>query len=72
MLGSPNDVSRYALESFGLEKFRAGRLTQPELRRLLGLSRYELDGFLKEHGVWERAYSVEDLEKDAEAFERTA
>lgn len=32
--------------------------------------RYELGGFLKEHGIWGRAYSVEDLEKDAEAFER--
>jgi hypothetical protein len=31
-----------------------------------------MDCFLKEHGVWERAYSFEDLEKDAEAFERTA
>ena len=44
-----------------------------QTRMLLGFeTRYELDGFLKERGVWERAYSIEDLEKDAEAFERTA
>jgi hypothetical protein len=33
-------------------------------------TRYELDGFLKEHEVWHHAYSVEYLEKDAAGFER--
>jgi hypothetical protein len=70
MLGSPEDVSRRALESFGLEEFRAGRLTQPELRRLLNLSRYELDGFLKAHGEFIQ-YSMEDFDREWEALRKT-
>jgi hypothetical protein len=47
------DLSRRALEGFGLEEYKAGRITKAELRRLLGLeTRYELDGFLKAHDVW--------------------
>jgi hypothetical protein len=43
------------------------------VRELLGFeTRYELDGFLKAHGVWERAYSIQDLEKDAAGFEHHA
>jgi hypothetical protein len=67
------DPAREALEAFAIEGYRSGALSAYQTRMLLGFeTRYELDGFLKEHGVWERAYSVEDLEKDAEAFERTA
>jgi predicted HTH domain antitoxin len=67
------DPAREALEAFAIEGYRSGALSGYQTRMLLGFeTRYELDGFLKEHGVWERSYSVEDLEKDAEAFERTA
>lgn len=66
-LGSAGDLSRRALESFSLEEFRAGRLTTPELRRLLGLSRHELDGFLKSHGEFIQ-YSMEDFEREWEAL----
>ena len=66
-LGSPEDVSRRALESFGIEEFRAERLTQPELRRLLGLSRYELDGFLKAHGEF-IDYPLEEFERQRQAI----
>jgi hypothetical protein len=46
------DLSRRALESFALEEFKGGRITKPELRRLLGYgTRWKLDGFLKAHGV---------------------
>jgi predicted HTH domain antitoxin len=67
------DPAREALEAFAIAGYRSGALSAYQTRMLLGFeTRYELDGFLKEHEVWERAYSVEDLEKDAEAFERTA
>lgn len=53
-----------------LEQYRAGRLTQPELRRLLGFeTRAELDGFLKEHGVFE-PYTVADLERERQTLDR--
>jgi hypothetical protein len=41
------DLSRRALEALALEEFKSGRITKPELRRLLGFgTRYRLDGFL--------------------------
>jgi len=54
------DLSRRALEAFGLEEFKSGHTTEAELRRLLGFTtRYELHGFLKAHEVW-IDYTVED------------
>ena len=41
------DLSRRALEAFALEEFKAGNLTKPELRQMLGYeTRGCLDGFL--------------------------
>ena len=63
LAGSGQDLSRAALEAIGLEAYRQGRLSGYQLRTLLGIaSRYELDGFLKEHQVYD--YTVEDLEND--------
>ena len=31
-------------------------------------TRFELDGFLKEHQVWEHAYDLQDLEQDRETI----
>src|SRR5215831_6711867 len=42
------DLPRRVLEAFAVEEFRQGRLTQPELRRLLGFAtRQSLDAFLR-------------------------
>ena len=35
---------------------------------MLGLERVEFDGFLKERGIYEHAYDVEDLEQDQETL----
>jgi hypothetical protein len=57
------DPARAALEALGLEAYRERRITGYQLRMLLGIpSRYELDGFLKEHQVYD--YTIEDFEKD--------
>jgi predicted HTH domain antitoxin len=65
------DPAREALEAFAIEGYRSGVLSAYQTRVLLGFdTRYEFDGFLKEHQVWDHAYSVEDLKKDAEGFER--
>ena len=68
-LASHGDLSRRALESFAWEEFKSGRLSQARLRQLLGLTRYELDGFLKAHGVW-LDYSLEDFNREWEALQR--
>ncbi len=63
LAGSGQDLPRAVMEAIGLEAYRQGRLSGYQLRLLLGIpSRYELDGFLKEHQVYD--YTVEDLEKD--------
>jgi hypothetical protein len=57
------DLPRAALEAIGLEAYRQGRLSGYQLRTLLGIaSRYELDGFLKEHQVYD--YTLDDFEED--------
>jgi hypothetical protein len=57
------DLSRRALEGFALEELRAGRITEPELREILGLGRIELDRFLKTHGVYQDI-TIEDIDRD--------
>jgi DNA-binding ferritin-like protein len=60
-----HDPARTALEAMAIEGYRSGALTASQTRRMLGFeTRYELDGFLKAHNVWEHAYSLEDLEQD--------
>ena len=50
--GSEAELGRRVVEALALEEYRAGRLTRPELRQLLGfVTSGELDGFLKDHGV---------------------
>jgi hypothetical protein len=64
LLAAGGDLSRRALEALALEEFKGGRLTKPELRRLLGFApRGALDGFLKSHSVYEE-YTPQDLEQD--------
>jgi Uncharacterised protein family (UPF0175) len=67
------DPARAALEAFAIEVYRSGALSAYETRMLLGFeTSLELDGFLKEHRVWDHAYGPEDLENDAAGFERHA
>jgi hypothetical protein len=67
---SGDDLSRRALEGFALEEYKRGKITKAELRRLLGLeTRYELDGFLKEHGVL-IDYTIDDLRREVHTLER--
>jgi hypothetical protein len=70
MSAAGGDLSRRALEALAIEEFKNGHITRPELRRLLGFqTRYELDGFLKAHEVYED-YTMEDLERELEGLKR--
>jgi len=63
------DPAREALEALAIEGYRSGALTSFETQRLLGFeTRYEFDGFLKTHSVWEHAYNIEDFERDCETL----
>ena len=61
------DLARRVLEGFALEELRAGRITEPQLRKMLGLARIELDGFLKSHGIGQN-YTLEDFEQERQAL----
>ena len=63
LLDQPNP-GRFMLESLAIEGYRSGALSQFELTKLLGFSRFETDGFLKKHQVMENAYGVDDLACD--------
>jgi predicted HTH domain antitoxin len=52
-----------------VEAFRAHRLTEHQLATLLGMGRYELDGFLKQREVW-LEYSMDDLLQDLEVHRK--
>ena len=57
------EPTRAALEAIAVEAYRQRRISGGQLRRLLVIpSRYELDGFLKRHEVYD--YTIEDFEHD--------
>ncbi len=60
------DPGRDALEALAIEGYRGGAFTHYQTSQLLGLSRFELDHFLKARGIGERAYDVGDLDRDLE------
>ena len=63
-MGSGSDLPRRALEALGAEEYKRGRLTKPDLRRLLGFETgHQIDEFLKDHEVFED-YTPEDLERE--------
>jgi hypothetical protein len=61
------DLPRAALESLALEAYRSQVPTAAQLRRLLGFeTRMQVDGFLKEHEVYD--YTAADFEQDRETL----
>lgn len=64
------DPGREALEALAIEGYRSEKLTHHEAARLLGMHRFEFDGFLKDRQIYDHAYSVEDLERDVQTLRR--
>ena len=62
------DAARVALEAFAIEGYRSGVLSHSQAGALLGLSRFEFEGFLKERQVYEHAYDEDDLAEDRETL----
>lgn len=68
--GSGQELSLSALEGLAVEGYRSGKLTQSQVRRLLGYeTRMEVDGFLKDHGIY-LEYTEEDLNREATLSDR--
>jgi Uncharacterised protein family (UPF0175) len=68
------DLSRAALEALALEGYRTRRLSEAQVRRMLGFrTRMQVHAFLKAHNVYLN-YSIQELENDLESlknFEET-
>jgi uncharacterized protein UPF0175 len=61
------DLARVALEALAADGVRSGKLSVFQARELLGIqSRYEMDGFLKKHGVL-LDLTLEDVRNDSDA-----
>ena len=66
------DLCRAALEAIALDGYRSDRLTEADVRRLLGFeTRMEVHGFLKEHGAF-LSYTLQDLEHDRKVARQVA
>ncbi len=63
------DVSRGTLEAVALEGYRDGALTRDQVGRLLGLSLWDTEAFLKERQAY-LAYTEEDFEQDRRDLDR--
>jgi len=61
------DLPRAALESLALEAYRSHAITASQLQRLLGFeTRMQVDGFLKEHEIYD--FTSADFEQDRETL----
>jgi hypothetical protein len=67
--GGAAPLSRRLLELMAIEGYKSGLLTEFQVQRMLGLEdRFEVHGFLKEHGVY-LDYDIKDLERDSAALD---
>jgi Uncharacterised protein family (UPF0175) len=60
------NLPRALLESFALEGYRSGKLSEEQVRKILGYgTRMQVDGFLKAHGVY-LDYELEDVDRETQ------
>ncbi len=66
---SDGDLETKAREALVVEAYRQRKLTHSQFSKLLGLSRFEADAVLKEHGVY-YDLTLQQVLTDAEASRR--
>ena len=67
---SEDEARRAALEAVALEGYRTRRLSEEQLRRMLGFeSRFDVHAFLKANGTYLN-YDIAELEKDIATLDR--
>lgn len=72
MASEGKDPARVALEAVALEGYRSERLSESDVRQMLGFdTRMQVHAFLKEHGVYLH-YDLEDLKKDQATAEKNS
>jgi|CXWL01.1.fsa_nt_gi predicted HTH domain antitoxin len=65
------DLNCAAKETLLIGLYREGKLFHSDLARALGMSRYEVDGLLKRHGVF-HDLSEDELRADVEGLRKIA
>lgn len=66
LLVDGESLEREVLEATALEGYREGKLSQSQVRRMLGFATdMQVDAFLKEHGAF-LEYDLEDLSRETE------
>jgi predicted HTH domain antitoxin len=66
----PDDIAQHpapgreAREALAIEGYRSEETTHHQAARLLGMSRFEFDGFLKDRQIYDHAYCLDDLNRD--------
>ena len=69
---SPAELSRKTLEALVAQSYREGKITHAQVGEILGLDRWETDGFLKgaqAHRSWENVEFAADLKRLRELSE---
>lgn len=65
-LKNGKNIEREVLEATAVEGYREGKLSQAQVRRMLGFATdMQTDAFLKEHKVY-LEYDLEDLKRETE------
>lgn len=64
-----HDLSRGMLEAIALEGYRSEALTRDQVARLLGLSFWEVEAFLKARAAY-LPYTDEDLDQDRQTLDQ--
>jgi Uncharacterised protein family (UPF0175) len=70
LIGGDRSPSQVALEAVAIEGYRAGSLTESEVRQMLGYeTRMQVHTFLAEHNV-DLHYTAEHLQQDIDASDK--
>ena len=65
-LNNGENLEREVLEATALEGYREGKLSQAQVRRMLGFATdMQVDAFLKEHQIY-LEYDLEDLKRETD------
>ena len=70
LIAAGKDPARAALEALAVEGYRTQRLSEAEVKRMLGYgTRMQVHALLKEHDVYLH-YTMETLQQDIDASDR--
>lgn len=64
-----DNLSQHILETLVVDAYKAQRLTSEEVGRILNLSRFKVDAFLKQHQAYLH-YEIADFNQDLQTLQK--